>query len=54
MLFRSDWSADVCSSDLAGVANRAYLDHTMTDYIPTDEELETSFAKLPKIPGIQE
>ena len=23
----------------------------MTDYIPTDEELEASFAKLPKVPG---
>jgi tryptophan synthase beta chain len=26
----------------------------MVDYIPTDEELERSFATLPKIPGIQE
>jgi len=26
----------------------------MVDYIPTDEELEKSFARLPKIPGIQE
>ncbi len=35
------------------VAYQSYMDHTMTDYIPTDGELETSFAKLPKIPGIQ-
>lgn len=35
------------------VAYQAYMDKTMTDYIPTDEELEASFAKLPKIPGIQ-
>jgi tryptophan synthase beta chain len=31
-----------------------YLDHTMADRIPTDEELERGFASLPKIPGIQE
>ena len=30
-------------------AYQAYNDHTMGDYIPTDEELEASFAKLPKI-----
>ena len=34
-------------------AYSAYLDGTMTDYIPTDAELEQAFAKLPKIPGIQ-
>jgi len=26
-----------------------YNDHTMTDYIPTDADLERSFAKLPKV-----
>ena len=30
-------------------AYQAYNDGTMSDYIPTDEELEASFAKLPKI-----
>ena len=35
------------------VAYQSYMDHTMNDYIPTDKELEASFAKLPKIPGIQ-
>lgn len=35
-------------------AYTAYHDHTMTDYIPTDEDLEIGFAGLPKIPGIQE
>jgi len=29
-------------------AYQAYNDHMMGDYIPTDEELEASFAKLPK------
>ena len=31
------------------VAYEQYNNGTMTDYIPTDEELEASFAKLPKI-----
>lgn len=31
-----------------------YNEGTMTDYIPTDEELERGFAGFPKIPGIQE
>ena len=30
-------------------AYQAFNDHTMGDYIPTDEELAASFAKLPKI-----
>jgi len=30
-------------------AYQAFNDHTMGDYIPTDDELEASFAKLPKI-----
>ena len=30
-------------------AYQAFNDHTMGDYIPTDAELEASFAKLPKI-----
>ncbi len=35
-------------------AYSAYLENKMTDYIPTDEDLERGFAQLPKIPGIQE
>jgi len=35
-------------------AYQAYLDGTMTDYIPTDVDLEHGFSHLPKIPGIQE
>ena len=35
-------------------AYTAFHDHTMTDYIPTDADLEIGFAGLPKIPGIQE
>ena len=31
-----------------------YLNNEMVDYVPSDEELEVSFAALPKIPGIQE
>ena len=31
------------------VAYEQYNNGTMTDYIPTDEELEASFAKLPKV-----
>ena len=34
-------------------AYSAYLEGRMTDYVPTDEELEKGFASLPKIPGIQ-
>ena len=30
-------------------AYQAFNDHTMGDYIPTDDELEASFAKLPKV-----
>ncbi|MBU9736941.1 TrpB-like pyridoxal phosphate-dependent enzyme [Diplocloster agilis] len=36
------------------MAYSAYLNKSMNDYIPTDEELEPGFAGLPKIPGIQE
>ena len=35
-------------------AYQSFMDGTMKDYIPTDAELEKSFARLPKIPGIQE
>lgn len=35
-------------------AYMAYNDHTMEDYIPTDEDLEKGFAYIPKLPGIQE
>ncbi|MGN0551068.1 MAG: TrpB-like pyridoxal phosphate-dependent enzyme [Acutalibacteraceae bacterium] len=35
-------------------AYSAYHDGKMTDYIPTDEDLERGFSQLPKIPGIQE
>jgi tryptophan synthase beta chain len=31
-----------------------HMDHTMTDRMSTDEELEPGFTSLPKIPGIQE
>jgi len=34
-------------------AYSAYNEGRMTDHIPTDEELESGFSKLPKIPGIQ-
>ena len=34
-------------------AYSSYLNGTMTDFIPTDEDLEKAFAELPKIPGIQ-
>ena len=36
------------------VAYESYLNGTMKNYIPSDEELQASFAKLPKVPGIQE
>ncbi|WP_312644992.1 TrpB-like pyridoxal phosphate-dependent enzyme [Hydrogenoanaerobacterium sp.] len=35
-------------------AYTSYLEGKMSDYIPTDEELQAGFDKLPKIPGIQE
>ncbi len=35
------------------LAYSAYMDGTMNDYIPTDEDLAPGFAGLPKIPGIQ-
>lgn len=31
-----------------------YLEHSMTDYIPSDSDLQASFETLPKIPNIQE
>ena len=31
-------------------AYQAYLDGTMTDYIPTDEDLERGFATIPQVP----
>lgn len=34
-------------------AYSSYLDGTMTDTIPTDEDLEKAFKELPKIPGVQ-
>ena len=34
-------------------AYSAYRDGTMTDYIPTDEDLEKGFAFIPHIEGIQ-
>ena len=37
--------------DLA--AYMAYNAGTMTDYIPTDEDLEKGFAYIPKLEGIQ-
>ena len=35
-------------------AYNAYLSGTMTDYIPTDEDLRPGLEALPQIPGIQE
>jgi len=35
-------------------AYASYLEGSMSDYIPTNEDLEKSLALLPKIPGIQE
>lgn len=35
-------------------AYTSYMDGTMMDHIPTDEELDKSLSQLPKIPGIQE
>ncbi|MDD5922213.1 MAG: TrpB-like pyridoxal phosphate-dependent enzyme [Eubacteriales bacterium] len=32
-------------------AYRQYNDHTMTDYIPTDEDLAKGFESIPKFPG---
>ncbi|HIU32288.1 MAG TPA: TrpB-like pyridoxal phosphate-dependent enzyme [Candidatus Caccousia avistercoris] len=32
-------------------AYQSYHDHTMNDYIPTDEELEKGFASLPQVEG---
>ncbi|MDR1713629.1 MAG: TrpB-like pyridoxal phosphate-dependent enzyme [Coriobacteriales bacterium] len=34
-------------------AYEQYLDGTMTDYIPTDADLERGFASIPCLPGIQ-
>lgn len=34
-------------------AYSSYLAGTMTDYVPTDEDLKAGFEGLPKIPGIQ-
>ena len=34
-------------------AYNSFNDGTMTDYIPTDEDLQKGFDQLPKIPGIQ-
>lgn len=35
-------------------AYTSFMEGTMRDYIPTDEDLQVGFDKLPKIPGIQE
>ena len=35
------------------VAYEKFNDGTMSDYIPTDEDLQVGFDALPKIPGIQ-
>ncbi|MCL2095357.1 MAG: TrpB-like pyridoxal phosphate-dependent enzyme [Oscillospiraceae bacterium] len=34
-------------------AYEQFMDKTMTDHIPTDEELEAGFASIPKFPGIE-
>jgi tryptophan synthase beta chain len=33
-------------------AYESYLNKTMTDYIPTDEDLERAFARLPEVPTV--
>ena len=35
-------------------AYSSYIEGTMTDFIPSDEDLQKGFDSLPKIPGIQE
>ena len=35
-------------------AYSSYNEGTMTDFIPSDEDLQKGFDSLPKIPGIQE
>lgn len=35
-------------------AYTSYINNTMSDYIPTDEELEIAFSKIPKLSVIQE
>ena len=35
-------------------AYMSYLENSMVDYIPTDEDLQAGFDTLPKIPGIQD
>ena len=35
------------------VAYQSYFDGTMTDYIPTDEDLEVGFATIPNFPGLE-
>lgn len=35
-------------------AYNSYLEGKMTDYIPTDEDLQKGFEGLPKIPGVQD
>ena len=37
--------------DLA--AYQSYKNGTMTDYVPTDEDLERGFSYIPKLEGIQ-
>ena len=34
-------------------AYMAYHDGRMTDYVPTDEDLERGFSCIPNLPGIQ-
>jgi len=34
------------------LAYMQYMDHTMSDVIPTDEDLEKGFASIPKFPGL--
>ncbi len=36
------------------MAYTAYLEGSMSDYIPTDADLEIGFSQLPRIPGIQD
>ena len=35
------------------LAYTQYMDHTMSDYVPTDEDLEKGFASIPAFPGLE-
>ena len=49
----SQTSADIAQAAQSDYVSLAYNNGTMTDYIPTDEDLQRGFDSLPSIPGIQ-